>query len=235
MGFLNDAGEFMSKGVNKADNKRKKLSLKAQIADINRDRNKLLTELGERVYLDDPAGEGLAAKYPDLVRQIQELDAKIFNCNQEIDAITASEIEAKEAAKHAAAEKAEAQRVAQSVAAAAVANSGASAPADDGPKIVCSQCGAPMKPEHRFCAHCGGTPVAAAPAPVVEAAPAASEEAPVAFTTDGQPIMRGPGKACMASSAPAFDSIEPFPKKSEECTAAESPTYDSIPSEPADQ
>ncbi|MCR5845798.1 MAG: zinc ribbon domain-containing protein [bacterium] len=231
MGFLNDAGEFMGKGVNKVDNKRKKIALKAQIADINRDRAKLLTELGERIYLDDPRSEALAAKYPDLVRQIQELDAKIFNCNQEIESITASEIEAKEAAKRAAAEKAEAQRAAQSAAAAAMASAPVSAGSDSG--IVCSQCGAPMKPEHRFCAQCGGTPVSAQPAPAAVPEPAsAPEEAPVAYTTDGQPIMRGPGKACMASSAPAFDSIEPFPKGSDDCTAAESPVYDSIPSEP---
>ena len=232
MGFLDDAGQFMGKGVNKVDNKRKKLALKAQIADTNRDRTKLLTELGERIYLDDPRSEALAAKYPDLVRQIQELDAKIFSCNQEIDSITASEIEAKEAAKRAAAEKAEAQRAAQSAAAAAVASAPASA--DLGSGIVCSQCGAPMKPEHRFCAQCGGTPVSVESAPAAVPEPADPVEAPVAYTTDGQPIMRGPGKACMASSAPAFDSIEPFPKRSDDCTAAESPVYDSIPSDPSD-
>lgn len=87
MGLLDNAGNLLNRGVANAGRGTKAISLKAQIADLNRSRVSLMAQLGESLYEPTRALEEYRASREALYVSIEELDAQRIALQNELDSI----------------------------------------------------------------------------------------------------------------------------------------------------
>ena len=154
MGFFDSAQDLLNRGMAATERGTRSLSLKAQLADANRQRDRAYAALGESLY---------AATHDNAMQRVgrEELYLAVEEANRLREDIERqiAEVEEQSAAARAAAEEraAASQTVEANVTEEAPA--AGQAPADAGAaatsRRICPVCGTLAAPEHKFCAACG--------------------------------------------------------------------------------
>lgn len=181
MGFFDSAQDLLNRGMAATERGTRSLSLKAQLADANRQRDRAYAALGENLY---------AATHDDAMQRVgrEELYLAVEEANrlrEDIERQIAEVEEQSAAARAAAEERSAASQVIEAGAAGeptaeGYAQAGAAGAAQ--PRI-CSTCGTAAAPEHKFCAACGA-PLEPAEPLVVEAEVIATEDVATGDASD---------------------------------------------------
>ena len=192
MGIFDSAQDLLNRGMAATERGTRMVSLKAQLGDAERQRDKALMAFGESVYraaVEDPS---LRVGREELFADVEAAYGLIADISHDILAV-----EDEGRAARAAAEQAKVEGRAEAPAEAV----------SEGRLYACPSCGADVEGGHKFCSSCGSSLTVAAPGPAVvpepEPAPAAAPEpepAPAAAPAyDPAPV----------SSAPAPREIAP--------------------------
>lgn len=152
MGFFDSAQDLLNRGMAATERGTRSLSLKAQLADANRQRDRAYAALGESLY---------AATHDNAMQRVgrEELYLAVEEANRLREDIERqiAEVEEQSAAARAAAEERAAanQAVEADVAEEAPVAGQAPAGAASASRRICPVCGTLAAPEHKFCATCG--------------------------------------------------------------------------------
>jgi hypothetical protein len=215
--ILENAGNLFNRGVAAAERGTKSLSLKSQINDLNRQREKLTSDLGASIYQETRYDTTFRASREGFYSAIESVDAQIATIQDEL---TALEQEAQAAANQ--------PMTVQPV-----------VPAEH----KCPSCGAIAQSSDAFCRSCGtaipaaAAPVAAAPAtapgaPGAPSAPVSYPDASTAIASEAPPAAsQATETAGTTTAAPSADAA-PFvstPSPAEAPSSAQQTPFVSAP------
>ena len=167
MGFLDSASSLINRGVAQAGRGTKVVSLKAQIADLNRSRTSLCAKLGEALFEVTKGDPAIREPHEALYAAIEEIDTRCELARQELGAV---EREMRASASVLAAPGVSSATIACASCGASLSEGALFCP-ECGAKVrqpedvvqednaqavrVCPACGAEVGEEEAFCMHCG--------------------------------------------------------------------------------
>ena len=194
--ILENAGNLFNRGVAAAERGTKSLSLKSQINDLNRQREKLTSDLGASIYQETRYDTTFRAPREGFYSAIESVDAQIATIQAEL---TALEQEAQAAAN-------QPMTVQPAAPAASTPDGyqpvGAGVPAE----LKCPSCGAVAQSSDAFCRSCGtAIPAVAAPvgAPSAPSMPVSYPDASPVTATEAAPAASQATETAAAPSASA--------------------------------
>ncbi|MCL2631725.1 MAG: zinc ribbon domain-containing protein [Coriobacteriia bacterium] len=197
--ILNSAGNLLNRGVAAAGRGTKTISLRAQINDLVKRREKLTSDLGASIYLETRYDPVFRAPRESYYSAIESIDAQVEALQAEINVIEQD------------------------------AQVGAAQPVVGAPPVgypaqqaaTCSTCGVILDPADAFCRNCGA-PVPktegaagfaapdAVPAAVGAVPAAAAYPAPAAAAAYPAPVPAYPATEAASVAAPAYPVEAPF-------------------------
>jgi hypothetical protein len=140
MGFLDDARDAITQGIDAVDKKGYEIGAQSRIHDQEVKRAGVYAKLGERLYTAAQTTDEYKEFAPDLFAQIVEIDAQIKSLE---DDLAKYKEQKSEAAQARAASK-------------GMRDEPSSAEASEAPVVkFCPQCGAAFTGDEKFCAQCG--------------------------------------------------------------------------------
>ncbi len=180
MGILDSAQDLLNRGMAATERGTRMVSLKAQLGDAERQRDKALLAFGGSVYDAAKEDASLRAGREDLFAAVEGAYRLIDEISRDILAV-----EDEGRAARAAAEQARAEEQARVE------------PCADGRAFACPACGASVEGGHRFCSSCGA-PLTIAPCDAAGFASGASRESAPA----SEPAAV---RAAAADASPAYE------------------------------
>jgi hypothetical protein len=156
MGILDSIQDGINKGVDGAGRATKKIQLGAQINEIDKQRDRLLAQLGASLFLETQSDPRFRASREQVYADIEALDARRIAVQGEL-----AQLEQQGQAIAAAKATVTCPNCGRSLAAnsAFCTGCGAAMTAIRESLSLCATCGAALSPDTRFCTSCG-TPVA---------------------------------------------------------------------------
>jgi hypothetical protein len=155
MGILDSIQGGINKGVDGAGRATKKIQLNAQINEINKQRDRLLAQLGASLFLETRDDPHFRAPREQVYAGIEALDARRAGVQNEL-----SQLEQQGQAAAAARTMITCPTCGRSLAASSAfcTSCGTAMSTTYGSMPLCTVCGAALEPNIRFCTSCG-TPV----------------------------------------------------------------------------
>jgi len=192
MGLLDEAGNLFNKGVASAQKGTRTLGIKSQINDLNKQREKHLTELGASLYEENRNNPEVRGPREGIFAAIESVDAQKANLEAELATIEQQAQEAKQAQQAPAGAPMGAfpcptcgrPSLPEDVFCPGCGTNLAALKAAPAVKF-CSGCGAPLNEGAAFCNNCGMSTAPAAP--VADAAPVAAVAEAAAVADEGTP------------------------------------------------
>lgn len=183
MGIFDSAQDLLNRGMAATERGTRMVSLKAQLGDAERQRDKALMAFGESVYraaVEDPS---LRVGREELFADVEAAYGLIADISHDILAVE-DEGRAARAAAEQAKDEGRAEAPVEAV--------------SEGRLYACPSCGADVEGGHKFCSSCGSSLTVAAPGPAVvpepepEPAPAAAPASESAPAYDPAPVSSAP-------------------------------------------